>query len=72
MLYSFDGESIEHMAVEQKYWPEKLQAMYASIKKSEKELKHPLRPFGAQTNEPRRGTAPATEGSGAMGTLGGG
>jgi hypothetical protein len=72
MLYSFDGASIGHMAVEQKYWPEKLQTMYASIKKSERELKHPLRPFGAQISEPRRGTAPAKEGSGPMSTLGGG
>jgi uncharacterized protein YheU (UPF0270 family) len=56
MLYSFDGTSVEHMAVKQKYWPEKLQAMYTAIKKSEKEPKQPLQAFvGGQISGPRRG-----------------
>jgi hypothetical protein len=70
MLYSFDGTSVEHMAVKQKYWPEKLQTMYAAIKKSEKEPKQPLREFGGQISEPRRGVTP-TMGSTMGDTMGG-
>jgi hypothetical protein len=62
MLYSFDGTSMEHMAVKQKYWPEKLQTMYTAIKKSEKEPKQPLRAFGGQISEPRRGVMPLLPG----------
>ncbi len=62
MLYSFDGTSVERMAIEQKYWPEKRQAMYAAIKKSEKEPKQPLRGFGSQVTERGRGLTPGKGG----------
>jgi hypothetical protein len=55
MLYSFDGTSIKHMAIKQRYWPEKLQTMYAEIRKAEKEPKQPLRAFGSRITERRVG-----------------
>jgi hypothetical protein len=64
MLYSFDGTSVERMAIEQKYWPEKLQVMYAAIKKSEKEPKQPLRAFGSQVTERGRSLTPGKVGTG--------
>lgn len=62
MLYSFDGTSVEHIAIKQKYWPEKLQAMYTAIKKSEKEPKQPLRGFSSQVTERGRGLTPGKGG----------
>lgn len=51
MLYSFDGTSVERMAIKQRYWPEKLQARYTAIRKSEKGPKLPLRAFGSKISE---------------------
>lgn len=61
MLYSFDGTSVARMAIKQRYWPEKLQAMYAEIRKSEKEPKQPLQPFSGRISERRRGAFPGME-----------
>jgi len=69
MLYSFDGTSVARMAIKQRYWPEKLQAMYTAIRKSEKEPKHPLRAFGSSISERRR-LIPGTETMGPMGPMG--
>jgi hypothetical protein len=63
LLYSFDGTSVERMAVKQRYWPEKLQARYIEIRKLEKEPKQPLRPFGSKVGERRRGPTPGMEGA---------
>jgi hypothetical protein len=51
ILYSFDGTSMERMAIKQRYWPEKLQARYIEIRKLEKEPKQPLRAFGSRISE---------------------
>ncbi len=67
MLYSFDGTSVERMAIKQRYWPEKLQARYTAIRKSEKEPKQPLRAFGSKVSERRRGPVPGMEMMGPMG-----
>lgn len=62
ILYSFDGTSVERMAIKQRYWPEKLRARYIEIRKSEKEPKQPLRAFGGRIGERRRGLTPTMEG----------
>ena len=67
MLYSFDGTSVERMAIKQRYWPDKVQAMYTAIRKSEKEPKQPLRPFGSTVSDRRRGPVPGMEMMGPMG-----
>ena len=70
MLYSFDGSSVERIAIKQRYWPEKLQAMYTEIRKSEKEPKQPLRAFGSKVSERRRSPVPGMEMMGPMGPMG--
>jgi hypothetical protein len=61
ILYSFDGTDVERMAIKQRYWPDKVQAMYTTIRKLEKEPKQPLRAFGSQIGERRRGLPPTME-----------
>lgn len=43
MLYSFDGDNIEHIPVSTRYWDEELRIKLNEIIKSQKEPKEPLR-----------------------------
>ena len=43
MLYSFDGSSIEHIPVNQKYWDEELRIKLMEIRAAQKEPREPLR-----------------------------
>ncbi len=54
MLYSFDGTNIERVPIKTRYWAEGLQAKFNEIKKSEKELKEPLRAWGIGLSERER------------------
>ena len=60
MLYSFDGTTIERRAVKSKYWAKGLLAKFNELKKSEKELKEPLRDWGQRATQraTRRGRLP--------------
>ncbi len=49
MLYSFDGDVIEHIPIKVRYWPEKLVAMYHELGKLEKEPREPLRAWDSKT-----------------------
>ncbi len=61
MLYSRDCADIRHIPAERRYWPEALSAKYSEIKRMEKDLRKPLRPWGGtgtiRTYEP----SPATD-----------
>jgi hypothetical protein len=43
MLYSFDGDNIEHIPVSTRYWDEELRVKLSEITRSQKEPKEPLR-----------------------------
>jgi len=43
MLYSFDGDNIEHIPVSTRYWDEELRTKFNEITRSQKEPKEPLR-----------------------------
>ena len=58
MLYSFDGATIEHIPVKQRYWAGEVQAKFGKIKELEKRLKKPLRAWGSRLDQ-RRQYAPA-------------
>jgi hypothetical protein len=47
MLYSFDGTSIERVAVRQMYWPEELRAKYSEIKTLERRPKEAFRAWSS-------------------------
>lgn len=64
MLYSVDGNEIEHMPIKSRYWSDDLQARFAEIKREEKTVKQPLRAWQSRgRSSGRRGgtgrTAPA-------------
>ena len=48
MLYSFDGENIEHIPVSTRYWDEELRIKLNEITRSQKEPKEPLRVWDTQ------------------------
>jgi len=54
MLYSFDGKDIERLPIKTRYWAEALQSKFNEIKRSEKELKEPLRSWEGRVGERRR------------------
>ena len=58
MLYSFDGATIEHIPVKQRYWAGEVQAKFGKIKELEKRPKKPLRAWGSRLDQ-RRQYAPA-------------
>lgn len=67
MLYSVDGDEIEHMPIKSRYWSDELQARFAEIKREEKAVKQPLRAWQSRgRSSGRRGgtrrTAPARRG----------
>lgn len=43
MLYSFDGDAIEHIPISTRYWDEELRIKLSEITRSQKEPKEPLR-----------------------------
>jgi hypothetical protein len=43
LLYSFDGDSIERMPIQQLYWPREVQLKYQELEKFEKKEKKPFR-----------------------------
>jgi hypothetical protein len=43
MLYSFNGDAIERMPIQQLYWPREVQLKYQELEKSEKKEKKPFR-----------------------------
>jgi len=45
MLYSFDGDSIEHIPIELSYWPTEMQNKFREIERYEKKPKKALRPW---------------------------
>ncbi|MHC4285550.1 MAG: hypothetical protein ACYSWZ_21655 [Planctomycetota bacterium] len=51
MLYSFDGDNIEHIPVSTRYWNEDLRNKLNEITKSQKEPKEPLRPWDTKLND---------------------
>jgi len=51
MLYTCDGTNIKRMPIKQRYWAEELQARFNDIRRSEKELKEPLRDWGAKATQ---------------------
>lgn len=61
MLYSFDGTSIERMAISDRNWPSELQTVYREIASLAKEPKEPLRDWQSTVGRSRRRTTP-TEG----------
>ncbi|MFC1677936.1 hypothetical protein ACFL3G_12860 [Planctomycetota bacterium] len=48
MLYSLDGDAVEHMPIKVRYWPEKMVAMYHELGKQEKDVREPLRPWDSR------------------------
>lgn len=51
MLYSFDGDNIEHIPVSTRYWDEELRIKLNEITRSQKEPKEPLRPWDTKLND---------------------
>jgi hypothetical protein len=50
MLYSSDGDNIEHIPVSTRYWDEELRIKLNEITRSQKEPKEPLRPWDTPLN----------------------
>ncbi len=70
MLYTKDGSLIEQMPIKSKYWSEDLQARFNEIKRSEKETKEPLRPYGSRRAGSGRQQIPGGGGRPGMGRPG--
>lgn len=51
MLCSFDGTSIDRIAIKPSCWPEELWLKFYEIQKLEKEPTPPLRPWGSRTSQ---------------------
>ncbi len=49
MLYSFDGDGIERMPIQQSYWPREVQSKYQELEKFEKKDKKPFRAWTGGT-----------------------
>lgn len=47
MLYSFDGMNIEHMPIENKYWPAELYVAYNEIRSLQREPREPFRSWSS-------------------------
>ena len=50
MLYSSDGDNIEHIPVSTRYWDEDVRIKLNEITRSQKEPKEPLRPWDTPLN----------------------
>jgi len=48
MLYSFDGNGIEHMPINRRYWAAELQTAFGEIRTLLNETKEPLRAWGSK------------------------
>ncbi|MHC4190699.1 MAG: hypothetical protein ACYSUB_13660 [Planctomycetota bacterium] len=55
MLYSFDGNGIEHMPINRRYWAAELQTAFGEIRTLLNEPKEPLRAWGSKRAGLKRG-----------------